>query len=148
MRFISRPGNWALLIDLNYCEATPIGRGRIPHPGRDSRFIGRQDNTELIVEIDHGDKEEYHVDGSVGVLRWEHERRRKYMRDAKLRAFIETFYPRVPKDKTYDKWYAESGPFKQKMPEEEPLEEIEDQTIDWEFSDLSYWEDTFDYEND
>ena len=70
------------------------------------------------------------------------------MRDAKLRAFIETFCPRVPKDKTYDKWYAESGPFKQKMPEEEPLEEIEDQTIDWEFSCLSYWEDTFDYEND
>ena len=111
MRFISQPDNWALLIELNYYEDSPTGWGRLKHPGRDSRLIGRQDNTELIVEIDHGDKEEYHVDGSVGVLRWEHERRRKYMRDAKLRAFIETFCPRVPKDKTYDKWYAESGPF-------------------------------------
>ena len=63
-------------------------------------------------------------------------------------ARIQNFCPRIPKPETYDKWYAESGPFKQKMPEEEPLEEIEDQTIDWEFSCLSDWEGTFDYESD
>ena len=131
MRFISQPGNWALLIDLNYCETTGLQSiahvqdPRFNYCGRAFRFIGRPDSTELIVEIDHGDKEEYHADGSVGVLRWEHKCRKDliyYCRGElwpcrpNRAAGIQNFCPRIPKHETYDKWYAESGPFEQKVP--------------------------------
>ena len=130
MRFISQPGNWALLIDLNYCETTGLQSiahvqdPRFDYCERDFRFIGRPDSTELIVEIDHGDKEEYHADGSVGVLRWEHKCRKKIMYELRScrqnpDARFQNFCPRIPKQETYDKWYAESGPFEQKVPEPE-----------------------------
>ena len=170
MRFISQPGNWALLIDLNYSENTgssnrilQVEDPRFKYLQREHRFIGRQDSTELIIEIDHNDKEEYHADRSVGVLRWEHQRRKKLLQ-AYLRPCNQNFCPRIPEDKTYDKWYAESGPFEQKVPEPEQrrniwlpmskmhislsLEEIKDNTVDWDFSYLSDWEGTFDYESD
>ena len=122
MRLISQPGNWALLIDLNYSENTgsrhrtlQVEDPRFKYLQREHRFIGRQDSTELIIEIDHNDKEEYHADGSVGVLRWEHQHREKLLQ-AYLRPCNQNFCPRIPEDKTYDKWYAESGPFEQKVP--------------------------------
>ena len=107
MRFISQPGNWALLIDLNYSEKTGscdhilrVEDPRFKYLSREHRFIGRQDSTELIIEIDHNDKEEYHADGSVGVLRWEHQHREKLLQ-AYLRPCNQNFCPRVPEDKIY-----------------------------------------------
>ena len=67
-------------------------------------------------------------------------------------ARIQNFCPRIPKPETYDKWYAESGPFEQKVPEPEQrsawlrmskkdilssLDEIKDKPVDWDFSYLS-----------